>query len=59
MSGYIASIVLIVCHGYIQRNLKLVPKQGSKAPWRLDQNCALDILKMRHSKIDDGVMRFS
>lgn len=45
--------------GYIQRNLKLFPKQGSKAPWKLDQNYALDILNIRHSKIDDGVMQFS
>src|SRR6202035_4631158 len=29
---------------YVQRSIHLFPKQGSKAPWRLYQNYALDIL---------------
>jgi cation diffusion facilitator CzcD-associated flavoprotein CzcO len=45
--------------GYVQRSIAKFPKQGSKAPWKLHQNYALDIMLLRHSKVDDGVMEFS
>ena len=44
--------------GYVQRSLEKFPKQGSKAPWKLRQNYALDILTLRFGRIDDGVMEF-
>ena len=34
------------------------PKQGTKAPWRLHQNYARDLLALRFGPIEDGVMRF-
>ncbi len=45
--------------GYIQRAIAHFPKQGSKAPWRLYQNYALDILSLRFGSIEDGTMEFS
>ena len=42
--------------GYIQRALPMMPKQGSKAPWRLYQNYLLDVLALRHGRVDDGVL---
>jgi cation diffusion facilitator CzcD-associated flavoprotein CzcO len=45
--------------GYVQRAIDKFPKQGSRAPWRLYQNYALDILALRYGQIDDGAMRFS
>lgn len=45
--------------GYVQRSIELFPKQGSKAPWRLYQNYALDLMNLRFAAVDDGVMRFS
>ena len=45
--------------GYIQRTLHLFPKQGSKAPWKLRQNYARDIMTLRFGRIDDGVMEFT
>jgi monooxygenase len=45
--------------GYVQRAVGQMPKQGSKRPWRLYQNYALDIVSLRFGKIDDGVMRYS
>jgi cation diffusion facilitator CzcD-associated flavoprotein CzcO len=45
--------------GYIQRTLHRFPKQGSKAPWKLRQNYARDIMTLRFGRIDDGVMEFS
>jgi monooxygenase len=44
---------------YVQRSIHLFPKQGSRAPWRLYQNYALDILALRYGAIDDGAMQFS
>lgn len=45
--------------GYVQRSIEQFPKQGSKAPWRLYQNYALDILSLRHGAIEDDAMQFS
>ncbi|MGZ4224527.1 MAG: flavin-containing monooxygenase [Solirubrobacteraceae bacterium] len=44
--------------GYVLRALDKFPKQGSKRPWRLHQNYALDIVGLRFSTLDDGVLRF-
>ena len=35
------------------------PKQGSKAPWKLHQNYALDLMSLRYAKLEDGVLEFS
>jgi monooxygenase len=45
--------------GYVQRSIDRFPKQGSKAPWRLHQNYALDILNLRFGSVQDGAMEFS
>jgi cation diffusion facilitator CzcD-associated flavoprotein CzcO len=45
--------------GYVQRALEILPKQGAKPPWKLNQNYALDLMTLRFGKIDDGTMRFS
>jgi len=44
---------------YVLRAIEHFPKQGSKKPWRLYQNYALDILTLRYGAIEDGTMRFS
>lgn len=45
--------------GYVQRSLDKFPKQGSKKPWKLYQNYALDIMSLRMGKVEDGVMAFT
>jgi monooxygenase len=45
--------------GYVQRSIAKMPKQGSKRPWRLYQNYALDIVTLRFGKVNDGVMQYS
>jgi monooxygenase len=45
--------------GYVQRSIDKFPRQGSKAPWRLYQNYALDILSLKFGAIEDGAMEFS
>lgn len=44
--------------GYIRRKMHTLPKQGTKKPWRLDQNYLVDRKMIGKSKIDDGVMEF-
>jgi cation diffusion facilitator CzcD-associated flavoprotein CzcO len=45
--------------GYIQRALAKQPKQGSKRPWKLYQNYALDLLSLRFGSMRDRAMVFS
>jgi cation diffusion facilitator CzcD-associated flavoprotein CzcO len=45
--------------GYVQRSIGTFPKQGSKVPWKLHQNYALDLLLLQRGAVDDGVMEFS
>jgi monooxygenase len=45
--------------GYVQRSLALFPKQGSKRPFRLYQNYALDLFTLRHGLIDDGTLELT
>ena len=45
--------------GYVQRALGRLPKQGSRRPWKLYQNYALDLLELRYAKVDDGTLEFA
>ncbi|MFZ0092142.1 MAG: NAD(P)/FAD-dependent oxidoreductase [Solirubrobacteraceae bacterium] len=45
--------------GYVLRALPDFPAQGSKRPWRVHQNYALDVIDFRLGDIEDGVLRFS
>jgi cation diffusion facilitator CzcD-associated flavoprotein CzcO len=45
--------------GYVQRALDILPKQGTKRPWKLYQNYALDLVTLRYGKVDDGTLQFS
>jgi len=45
--------------GYVQRAMAKFPKQGDRAPWKVHQNYALDLLAFRYGKLEDGAMRFS
>jgi cation diffusion facilitator CzcD-associated flavoprotein CzcO len=45
--------------GYMQRGKDVMPKQGSKRPWKLYQNYAKDMLALRFGAIDDGALVFT
>ncbi|TDB74967.1 NAD(P)/FAD-dependent oxidoreductase [Micromonospora sp. KC723] len=45
--------------GYVLRSLDTLPRQGSRAPWRLHQNYPRDVLLMRHGRLVDEGVRFS
>jgi monooxygenase len=44
--------------GYIERAKHLLPKQGTRKPWRMNQNYALDVMALRFGAIDDGALEF-
>ncbi len=50
---------LEMASGYVQRALARFPRQGSKAPWRVYQNYALDLMTLRYAPIEDGCMELS
>jgi monooxygenase len=45
--------------GYVLRALDELPKQGSRTPWRLNQNYLRDIRLIRRGKIADEGLRFA
>jgi monooxygenase len=44
---------------YLTRVADRLPKQGSRKPWRLDQDYLKDLFILRYSRIDDGVLKLS
>lgn len=51
--------MISLASGYIQRAADKLPKQGNKAPWKLNQNYTLDLMMLRFGKMEDGVIEFS
>ncbi len=51
--------ILDLSSGYIQRSLDLIPKQGTKQPWRIHHNYVADLLHLKFERVEDGVMQFS
>jgi cation diffusion facilitator CzcD-associated flavoprotein CzcO len=45
--------------GYVQRAIAQFPRQGSRAPWRLYQNYARDLVLLRFGAIEDDAIEFS
>lgn len=44
--------------GYVLRGIAMLPRQGTRAPWRLHQNYLRDRQLMRGGRVDDGAVRF-
>ena len=50
---------LDLASGYVLRSIHALPKQGSRAPWRLYQNYMRDVLMMRRGPLEDEGIEFS
>ncbi len=50
--------LLGLASGYILRSLDDFPTQGSRKPWKLQQNYALDLMVLRYGSLEDDAMRF-
>jgi monooxygenase len=51
--------ILGLTSGYIQRSAHLLPKQGTKHPWKVHQSYLRDYRALKMSDIDDSIMEFS
>lgn len=41
--------------GYVVRELANLPRQGSKAPWKLYQNYILDLITLRYRSVTNSM----
>ncbi len=57
-AGVEAEPFLNLSSGYIKRASSIMPKQGSRRPWRVYQNYLMDMLTTRFGRIEDGVLEF-
>jgi cation diffusion facilitator CzcD-associated flavoprotein CzcO len=55
----VRSAYLDFTSGYIQRSLHKFPKMGNRAPWKLKQLYPYDLMMLRYSRLEDGVLEFS
>jgi len=44
--------------GYIKRSLDILPRQGSKAPWRVYQNHLRDSLSLKYGRLEDVYLEY-
>ena len=44
--------------GYIDRAKDLLPYNGDKKPWKIDQHYIKDVISFRYSKMQDGHLEF-
>ncbi|MDW5596220.1 NAD(P)/FAD-dependent oxidoreductase [Conexibacter stalactiti] len=45
--------------GYVLRSIDDLPRQGMRAPWRLHQNYALDVVMLKRGALEDDGIRFT
>ncbi len=45
--------------GYVQRALSILPKQGSKAPWKVYQNYLRDTFSLKYSPMTDKYLEYT
>lgn len=50
--------LLDLSSGYVTRAAESLPKQAGQKPWLIKQNYILDMLTMKLSRIEDGILKF-
>jgi monooxygenase len=50
--------LLSLTSGYVLRAAARLPKQAGKKPWLIRQNYILDMLTMKWSRLEDGILKF-
>jgi len=51
--------LLSLSSGYVQRAAADLPKQAATAPWLIRQNYIRDMITMKLSRLEDGILRFA
>lgn len=49
---------LSLSSGYVQRASNILPKQGSRRPWKVHQNYLFDLMALKFGKVEDSEMAF-
>jgi monooxygenase len=44
--------------GYIRRAIAQLPRQGTRAPWRISPTYSADVKLLRRGRVDDQELRF-
>lgn len=57
-AAFEARPLLDLTSGYVARAAANLPKQGAKRPWRVRQNYILDLLSMKLTRMEDGILNF-
>lgn len=57
-AAFDAKPLLDLTSGYVARAAAHLPKQASKKPWLIRQNYILDMLTMKLSRMEDGILKF-
>jgi monooxygenase len=57
--GVVREPLINLGSGYVLRSVQDLPSQGTKRPWRVHQNYALDVIDFRLGSMRDRVLRFS
>ena len=50
--------LLTLTSGYVERAADIMPKQGSKAPWRMYQNHLLDLFFVKCGSVTDQYLEY-
>jgi monooxygenase len=50
--------ILNLTSGYVQRAIATLPRQGSKSPWKLNQNYLRDVGLLKFGRVNDGWLKF-
>ncbi len=58
VSSLEARPLLDLTSGYVTRASANLPKQAAKKPWLIRQNYVLDMLTMKVSRVEDGILQF-
>lgn len=56
--GFTEAPAINLTSGYVRRAINILPRQGSKAPWKLYQNYLQDWARLRFGRISDGYLKF-
>ncbi len=44
--------------GYVKRGMHILPRQGTKDPWKTTMSVAHDVKNLRKGAVDDGLLRY-
>jgi len=51
--------ILNLTSGYVNRAAAILPKQGTRRPWRSRESYLVDHVDLTYAPVTDGVMRFT